>query len=52
MPRARVPVEPLAPQDGWCDASGHKSYNARKGLQAIATILREHAQGAAGRRQK
>jgi len=26
-PRAVVAVEPLAPQDGWCDASGHASYN-------------------------
>jgi len=28
-PRAMVAVEPLAPQDGWCDASGHASYNRR-----------------------
>ena len=28
-PRATVPVEPLSPQDGWCDASGHASYNRR-----------------------
>jgi L,D-peptidoglycan transpeptidase YkuD (ErfK/YbiS/YcfS/YnhG family) len=27
VPQAIVPVEPLAPQDGWCDASGHRSYN-------------------------
>lgn len=27
VPQARVPVEPLAPQDGWCDASGHRAYN-------------------------
>jgi len=27
VPHACAPVEPLAPQDGWCDASGHKFYN-------------------------
>jgi L,D-peptidoglycan transpeptidase YkuD (ErfK/YbiS/YcfS/YnhG family) len=26
-PLARVPVEPLAPNDGWCDESGHADYN-------------------------
>ena len=26
-PRAAVPVEPLAPQDGWCDDPGDPGYN-------------------------
>jgi L,D-peptidoglycan transpeptidase YkuD (ErfK/YbiS/YcfS/YnhG family) len=26
-PRAAVPVEPLAPQDGWCDDSADAGYN-------------------------
>jgi L,D-peptidoglycan transpeptidase YkuD (ErfK/YbiS/YcfS/YnhG family) len=26
-PVATVPVEPLAPADGWCDESGHRDYN-------------------------
>lgn len=26
-PRAAVPVEPLAPRDGWCDDPAHPDYN-------------------------
>lgn len=26
-PRAAVPVQPLAPRDGWCDDPGHADYN-------------------------
>ncbi len=26
-PRCAVPVEPLAPDDGWCDDPGHRAYN-------------------------
>ncbi|GAB0118608.1 L,D-transpeptidase family protein [Acidisoma sp. 7E03] len=26
-PRAAVPIEPLAPQDGWCDDPADKAYN-------------------------
>lgn len=26
-PAARVRVEPIAPEDGWCDDSGHPDYN-------------------------
>ena len=26
-PRAPVPVEPIAPEDGWCDDPQHRSYN-------------------------
>jgi L,D-peptidoglycan transpeptidase YkuD (ErfK/YbiS/YcfS/YnhG family) len=26
-PRCAVPVEPIAPQDGWCDDPGHRLYN-------------------------
>lgn len=26
-PSAAVPVEPLAPSDGWCDDPGHADYN-------------------------
>ncbi|WP_187830360.1 L,D-transpeptidase family protein [Siccirubricoccus phaeus] len=26
-PAALVPVEPLAPEDGWCDDPGHPDYN-------------------------
>ncbi len=26
-PRAAVPVEPIAPEDGWCDDPGHADYN-------------------------
>ena len=26
-PVASVPVEPLAPQDGWCDDPAHQDYN-------------------------
>jgi L,D-peptidoglycan transpeptidase YkuD (ErfK/YbiS/YcfS/YnhG family) len=28
-PRAAVPVEPLAPDEGWCDEPGHADYNRR-----------------------
>jgi len=28
-PAARVPVEPLAPEDGWCDDPGDAAYNTR-----------------------
>lgn len=28
-PRCAVPVEPIAPNDGWCDDPGHRSYNRR-----------------------
>jgi L,D-peptidoglycan transpeptidase YkuD (ErfK/YbiS/YcfS/YnhG family) len=27
IPRAAVPREPIAPQDGWCDDPGHPDYN-------------------------
>jgi L,D-peptidoglycan transpeptidase YkuD (ErfK/YbiS/YcfS/YnhG family) len=26
-PRCAVPVEPIAPEDGWCDDPGHRAYN-------------------------
>lgn len=26
-PRAAVPIEPIAPADGWCDDPGHRDYN-------------------------
>jgi L,D-peptidoglycan transpeptidase YkuD (ErfK/YbiS/YcfS/YnhG family) len=26
-PRAAVPVEPIAPEDGWCDDPAHSAYN-------------------------
>lgn len=26
-PRCAVPVEPIAPADGWCDAPAHRAYN-------------------------
>ncbi len=26
-PRCAVPVEPIAPDDGWCDDPGHRAYN-------------------------
>ncbi len=26
-PQAAVPVEPIAPTDGWCDDPGHRDYN-------------------------
>ena len=26
-PRCAVPVEPIAPQDGWCDDPDHRDYN-------------------------
>ncbi len=26
-PACRVPVEPLAPDDGWCDDPAHRDYN-------------------------
>lgn len=26
-PRCAVPVEPVAPEDGWCDDPGHRAYN-------------------------
>jgi L,D-peptidoglycan transpeptidase YkuD (ErfK/YbiS/YcfS/YnhG family) len=26
-PRAAVPVEPIAPTDGWCDDPSHRAYN-------------------------
>ena len=26
-PRTAVPREPIAPEDGWCDESGHADYN-------------------------
>ncbi|WP_270936859.1 L,D-transpeptidase family protein [Falsiroseomonas oryzae] len=26
-PRCAVPVEPIAPEDGWCDDPAHRSYN-------------------------
>ena len=26
-PRCAVPIEPIAPDDGWCDAPGHADYN-------------------------
>jgi L,D-peptidoglycan transpeptidase YkuD (ErfK/YbiS/YcfS/YnhG family) len=26
-PRCAVPVEPIAPEDGWCDDPGHREYN-------------------------
>ncbi len=26
-PRAAVPIEPLAPEDGWCDDPAHRDYN-------------------------
>jgi L,D-peptidoglycan transpeptidase YkuD (ErfK/YbiS/YcfS/YnhG family) len=26
-PRCVLPVEPIAPSDGWCDDPGHRSYN-------------------------
>lgn len=26
-PRCAVPVEPIAPQDGWCDDPAHRAYN-------------------------
>ncbi|WP_431282183.1 L,D-transpeptidase family protein [Humitalea sp. 24SJ18S-53] len=29
IPRAAVPVEPLAPEDGWCDDPTHPAYNTR-----------------------
>jgi L,D-peptidoglycan transpeptidase YkuD (ErfK/YbiS/YcfS/YnhG family) len=28
-PRCAVPVEPIAPHDGWCDDPAHRSYNRR-----------------------
>lgn len=28
-PRCAVPVEPIAPEDGWCDDPGHPDYNRR-----------------------
>jgi L,D-peptidoglycan transpeptidase YkuD (ErfK/YbiS/YcfS/YnhG family) len=28
-PRCAVPVEPLAPADGWCDDPAHPAYNTR-----------------------
>ena len=28
-PACRVPVEPIAPDDGWCDDPGHRDYNRR-----------------------
>ncbi|PHK93782.1 hypothetical protein CR162_16835 [Pseudoroseomonas rhizosphaerae] len=28
-PRCAVPVEPIAPEDGWCDDSSHPAYNTR-----------------------
>jgi L,D-peptidoglycan transpeptidase YkuD (ErfK/YbiS/YcfS/YnhG family) len=28
-PRAAVPVEPLAPDEGWCDDPAHRDYNRR-----------------------
>ena len=28
-PRSAVPVEPIAPTDGWCDDPAHRSYNRR-----------------------
>ncbi len=28
-PQAAVPVEPLAPDEGWCDDPGHADYNRR-----------------------
>lgn len=28
-PRAAVPIEPIAPQDGWCDDPADKAYNRR-----------------------
>jgi len=34
IPRASVAVEPLAPEDGWCDDPTHTAYNTR--------ILRPH----------
>jgi L,D-peptidoglycan transpeptidase YkuD (ErfK/YbiS/YcfS/YnhG family) len=27
LPRCVVPREPIGPQDGWCDESGHRDYN-------------------------
>ena len=26
-PRCAMPVEPIAPEDGWCDDPGHRAYN-------------------------
>ena len=28
-PRAAVPIEPIAPEDGWCDAATDRFYNRR-----------------------
>ncbi|MGG5809842.1 L,D-transpeptidase family protein [Falsiroseomonas sp. CW058] len=28
-PRCAVPVEPIAPTDGWCDDPAHRAYNRR-----------------------
>lgn len=28
-PRAAVPVEPLSPEEGWCDDAAHADYNRR-----------------------
>lgn len=28
-PRCAVPVEPIAPDEGWCDDPAHRSYNRR-----------------------
>jgi L,D-peptidoglycan transpeptidase YkuD (ErfK/YbiS/YcfS/YnhG family) len=40
----RVPVEPIAPTDGWCDDPGHRDYNHRIALPHPArheTLWRE-----------
>jgi L,D-peptidoglycan transpeptidase YkuD (ErfK/YbiS/YcfS/YnhG family) len=31
-PRCAVPVEPIAPLDGWCDDPSHRAYNRQVGL--------------------
>ena len=35
-PVTSVPVEPLAPQDGWCDDPGHRDYNRQVTLPHVA----------------
>ena len=32
VPACHVPVEPIAPDDGWCDDPGHQDYNRRISL--------------------
>lgn len=36
-PRCTVPVEPIAPEEGWCDDPSHPSYNRRLRLPCDAS---------------